>query len=134
MIGFAGAKGPMTPGTADGINTTVLVQAGVLTFSIIACKSEVTLGITLAASCEGDKSHEMEFERGKLKTVLTFSTDCEWVANKSSSARACGSVVIDTALCIGAACESCAWILTSLLDAGKVLRTFRVGRAFRPRC
>ena len=50
VIGFAGAKGPMTPGTADGINTTVLVQAGVLTFSIIACKSEVTLGITLAAS------------------------------------------------------------------------------------
>ena len=36
VIGFACAKSTMTPGTAESIHTTVLIQAGILAFSVIA--------------------------------------------------------------------------------------------------
>ena len=43
VIGLACAESTMTPGTAESIHTTILIQAGILAFSVIASKSEITL-------------------------------------------------------------------------------------------
>ena len=69
----------------------------------------------------------------RYKAVLTLSADLVGVANEASPAATGCSVTVHLAHSIHAACQGCARILTFLLDAGKMIRTFRITGAFRSR-
>lgn len=109
MVLYARADSPVVSRLADSVLPTLLIEARVLAFTIKACFSQRTF---IVISTTG------------------LAADLVGVANEASPAATSSSVAIHLAHSIHAACQCRARVLALFLDAGKVIRAFRISRAF----
>lgn len=101
------AVGPVILGSAEGIDATLLEQAGILTLSTDAGFVIGAFKVTLAASYKPMESHIKATlqKRTNYWTDLTLCADPVGISFKATAAGTHSPVVLDLTVCIGATSE-----------------------------
>ena len=119
MILYARADSPVVSWLADSILPTLLIEARVLAFSIIACFRKRTFIVISTASWGKKQTHlQADHEAFSYQAMLTLSADLVGVSNEASPAATRCSVAVHLAHSIHAACQRRARVLALFLDAG----------------